>query len=181
MPNNKNEFEKVTYKNKKDTVNSEIELKNLQRRIHSPKVDLIERDQYYLVRIELPGVTQDSIKIQIKEQQIVFISGFKNKEDIHDTDRIIYKESKYNNFTRRIKLPSSIKFFNLNQKLNFVNGILYLQFEKTSNLNTNENTNQNTSENTNENTTENINENTQDTLQENFSIDLNKKIDWSEL
>ena len=158
MNNNKTEFEKVTYKSKqKNTDNLELELKNLQRRIHSPKVDLIERDQYYLVRIELPGVTQDSIKIQIKEHQIVLISGSKNIEDTLDQDRIIYKESKYNNFVRRIKLPSPIKFFNLNQDLNLKDGILYLQFEKVNNIDT-KNTNQNF-----------------------LSIDLTNKVDWCEL
>lgn len=180
MNNNKNEFGKVTYKNKqKNNNNLELELKNLQRRIHSPKVDLIERQQYYLVRIELPGVTRDSIKIQIKEHQIILISGSKNIEDTLDQDRIIYKESKYNNFVRRIKLPNPIKYFNLNQKLNLENGILYLQFEKVNNVNTNDVNNVNTND---DNDTLNAERISGQGTNENFSsIDLTSKVDWCEL
>ena len=173
------EFKKVVYKNKNNNQNRDIEFKNLQRRIHSPKVDLVERDQFYLVRIELPGVTPESTKLQIKDQQILFISGSKKLEDSYETDRVIYRESKYNDFVRRIKLPGPIKFFNLNQKLNFSNGVLYLKFEKviSSDL---EQLNENTSNKnlSNENTS---NENTSE-LNKQFSyIDLESKVDWSEL
>jgi HSP20 family protein len=117
---------------KKKTVNSnsryEQDIRNLQRRIHSPKVDLIERAYYYLVRIELPGVDKDTIKINIKDNQIVFISGTKTASDILDTDKIIYKESKFDDFTRRVKLPGQVlRLYNV---LDFSNGVLNITFDK---------------------------------------------------
>jgi len=125
-----NEFQKVTYKNSK-VFKLEQEIKNLKKRIYSPKVDLIERNNFYLIKIELPGVIKDSIKIQIKEHQIVLISGRKTQDNILESDNIIYRESKYDDFMRRIKLPSTIKYKPLNQgNLDFDNGILYLTFEK---------------------------------------------------
>ena len=159
-------FKKVAYKNKNNNnlQNRDIELKNLQRRIHSPKVDLVERDQWYLVRIELPGVTPESTKLQIKDQQIIFISGSKKLEDSYETDRVIYRESKYNDFVRRIKLPGPIKFFNLTQKLDFSNGVLYLKFEKV--------------------TSSDLDQSNEISLELNkpfSSINLETKVDWSEL
>jgi HSP20 family molecular chaperone IbpA len=134
-----NEFKTVSYKTNKNTKNTprdtprvdrRQELKNLERRIHNPKVDLVEQNSNYLVRIELPGVTPESIKIQIKDHQIVLVSGSKLQEPINETDRVIYRECKYNNFIRRIKLPEPIKFFNINEKLHLTNGVLYLTFER---------------------------------------------------
>jgi HSP20 family protein len=127
------EFQKVSYKNSK-VFKLEQEIKNLKKRIHSPKVDLIERDNLYLIKIELPGVIKESIKIQIKEHQIVLISGKKNQDHIIESDNVIYRESKYEDFMRKIKLPSTIKYISLNQdNLNFNNGVLYLTFQKTIN------------------------------------------------
>jgi HSP20 family molecular chaperone IbpA len=124
------EFQKVTYKNSK-VFKLEQEIKNLKKRIYSPKVDLIERNNFYLIKIELPGVIKDSIKIQIKEHQIILISGRKNQDNILESDNIIYRESKYEDFMRRIKLPSTIKYTTLNQgNLDFENGVLYITFEK---------------------------------------------------
>ena len=131
-----NEFKTVSYKKNQYTprdtpdVDKRQGLKNLERRIHNPKVDLVERNSNYLVRIELPGVTPESIKIQIKDHQIVLVSGSKLQEPINETDRVIYRECKYNNFIRRIKLPEPIKFFNINEKLHLTNGVLYLTFER---------------------------------------------------
>jgi HSP20 family protein len=123
-------FTKVQYKKK--TVNSnsryEQDIRNLQRRIYSPKVDLIERLDCYLVRIELPGVDKNTIKINIKDNQIIFISGSKTTSKILETDKIIYKESKFDEFTRRVKLPGLVLRFN--NVLDFSNGVLNLTFDK---------------------------------------------------
>lgn len=122
-------FKVVEYrKNKKN--NYEEEFKNIQKRLHSPKVDLFERDSSYFVKIELPGVDSDSLKITFKDDQILFVSGSKLKEPnlILDTDKIIYRETKYNDFNRRIKLPGLVEKENYTQDLN--QGVLILNIQK---------------------------------------------------
>jgi len=127
---NSESFTRVQHKKKTVSSNSRYEqdIRNLQRRMYSPKVDLIEREYYYLVRIELPGVDKKTIKINIKDSQIIFISGTKTISDIIETDKIIYKESKFDDFTRRVKLPGQILRFN--NVLDFSNGVLNLTFDK---------------------------------------------------
>lgn len=128
----------TTKKNFNNVSRLEQSLKNLQKKIHSPKVDLVERDNFYLVRIELPGIKLDTINIEVKESQIVLISGSKYVNDIYETDRIVYKESKYDKFMRRVKLPGKVKVTNFDKdKFDFVNGVLNLSFEK--NLNNSDN------------------------------------------
>lgn len=133
------DFKVVQYKKRntknKNYENENKEIKNLQRRIYSPKVDLIERESCYFIRIELPGVEKSSIKINVKDDQIVFISGKKQSDGILNTDKIIYKESKYNDFTRRVKLPSVILYDNSNDNLDFKDGILKLFFTKKEKVN----------------------------------------------
>lgn len=131
-----NDFQTVSSKQSKVS-KLQQEITNLKKRIHSPKVNLIERNNFYLIKIELPGVLKESINIEIKENQIILISGNKNQDELYDTDRVIYRESKYNNFIRRIKLPSIIKHTKLdNENLTFQNGVLYLSFEKQTKNNT---------------------------------------------
>lgn len=152
-----NEFEKVSYKKNKNKIYHQATFQNLQNRLHSPKVDLVESNDTYLVRIELPGVLPETTKIQIKDHQIIFVSGSKEQYPTYETDHVIYKESKYDNFVRRIKLPGPIKYFNLNEPLKFSNGVLYLTFEKT------------------------IREHHEKLNIDNINENINEKIDWSEL
>jgi HSP20 family protein len=120
-----NETEFTTVKNVKKMEN------NIQRKIYSPKVDLISTEKFFNVRVELPGVEKSTIKIQVKEQQIVLISGIRSSE-FNDTNnsKVIYSETRYGNFIRRVKLPELIKHYFNDYKL--INGVLYIEFEKQS-------------------------------------------------
>jgi HSP20 family molecular chaperone IbpA len=137
MSNQENEeFKLVQYKKRNNKFIKNVEnekenkeIQNLHRRIYSPKVDLIERGNSYFIRIELPGVEKSSIKINVKDDQIVFISGKKQYDEILKTDKVIYKESKYNDFTRRVKLPNCI-IYDSNDQLDFKDGILKIYFTK---------------------------------------------------
>jgi HSP20 family protein len=125
----------VTLTNNTESKSSKIQklendLKNIQKRINSPKVDLVEVDNFYKIRIELPGVDKESIKIQIKESQIVLLSYTKHLIS-YTNENVIYREARYNESTRRIKLPSPVKYDQLNiHDLHLDNGVLYLEFQK---------------------------------------------------
>jgi len=124
-------FKPITNKKFNRLAKLEQDIKNLQKRIHSPKVDLVERDNLYLIRIELPGVDLNSISVQLKNSQIVLISGNKSINTVYESDRVVYRESKYDSFTRRVKLPGLVKSIEFNRNyVDFVNGVLNLTFEK---------------------------------------------------
>jgi len=84
---NQDKYTVVEYRKNKKNNNYEEEFKNLQKRLHSPKVDLFERDSSYFVTIELPGVDSNSLKITFKDDQILFVSGSKLKDYILNTDK----------------------------------------------------------------------------------------------
>jgi HSP20 family molecular chaperone IbpA len=134
MSNLEEEFTVV--KNKRNVTNKKTftnEISNLQRKIYSPKVDLISCSNLFKVRIELPGVLSDTIRVELKEQQIVLISGVRTSLISLDqeTDKVIYSETKYGNFIRRVKLPELVEpfYFNKNEHV-LVDGVLYLEFQK---------------------------------------------------
>ena len=93
----------------------------------SPAVDIREREDAYLVEVELPGLTKDDVKITM-ENNILTIQGEKKHEkeekrgDYHRTERV------YGSFQRSFTLPSSVK----NDKIEaqYKNGILTVTLPK---------------------------------------------------
>lgn len=125
---------KKNYTNKNNNYQKlENDVKNLQRKIYSPKVDLISSSDVFKVRIELPGVQKNKIQVELKEEQILLISGTRTSCIIlnEETDKVIYSETKYGNFVRRVKLPDFVEPFYFNQnKCELIDGVLYLELKK---------------------------------------------------
>jgi HSP20 family molecular chaperone IbpA len=106
-----------------------FKLNNLENRIHSPKVDLVENGDVYVVKMELPGVEDFSIKV--KDSQFLLVTASREEEHTEETQdsnghQIVYKESKYGQVTRRVKLPSTISKFNSSLS----NGVLQIVCDK---------------------------------------------------
>ena len=105
----------------------ERELRTFKKRIHTPKVDLLEFKESYMIKMEIPGVLKEDLKIELKENHFVLVSGIKRNTD-HPDAKEIYRECKYDEFTRRVKLPGFVKLDIVNGT--FVNGVLCLRFSK---------------------------------------------------
>lgn len=80
---------------------------NLLKREHSPKVDLIEKNDKYIVRIDPIG---ENINIELRENRFFLIS-FNKPNFIDEDSKVIYTESKFGKITRRVKLPSNISSY----------------------------------------------------------------------
>lgn len=106
-----------------------FKLNNLENRVHSPKVDLVENGDTYVVKMELPGVEDFSVKV--KDSQFLLVTASREEEHTEETQdsnghNIVYKESKYGQVTRRVKLPSTISKF----KSSLSNGVLQIVCDK---------------------------------------------------
>ena len=124
----------------------EFQLSLLQKRMHSPKVDLVEGERHFTVRMELPGMTSDSIKVDLKESQILLVSGF--KKEVSYEGKAKYKECKYGNFMRRVKMPCEV---HESTEFTYEHGVFTLELtkkEQTEHSVPEQNTPQNTLENT---------------------------------
>ena len=74
----------------------------------TPAVDIAERDDEYLVRMELPGVQKEDIRITI-ENNILTIRGEKKKEEKISEDDYRRVERSYGTFLRSFTLPIAVR------------------------------------------------------------------------
>jgi HSP20 family protein len=93
----------------------------------TPAVDISEHDNEYRVRVELPGISKDDVKITI-ESNILTIRGEKKlerdvkEEDMHRMERV------YGSFQRSFTLPTVVKENEINAV--YKDGILTISLPK---------------------------------------------------
>lgn len=95
---------------------------------HVPKVEVKENGKAYTVTIELPGLDEKDVKVQI-EDDVLTISGEKKVEQTDD--KMHYTERSYGSFTRAFTLPVDADRDGISAK--FAKGVLELEIAKTAN------------------------------------------------
>jgi HSP20 family molecular chaperone IbpA len=130
--NNKKQFHKNKSADKprlsfKDLL---FELNNLKKYQHSPKADLYERYNSYIIRMELPGLSKNDITVQVRDGQFLLISGNKQNLSLQKDDTTIYSECHYGNFMRRVKVPSLINQCTIMTSMSY--GVLIVSVDKLS-------------------------------------------------
>ena len=73
-----------------------------------PAVDIAEREDEYSVRVELPGVTKDDVKITM-QNNILTVRGEKKQEKESKDANFHRLERSYGSFERSFTLPSTVK------------------------------------------------------------------------
>jgi HSP20 family protein len=74
----------------------------------TPAVDISEHDDEFLVKVELPGVNRDDVKITI-ESNILTIRGEKKQEKEIKKENYHRVERNYGSFQRSFTLPTTVK------------------------------------------------------------------------
>jgi len=74
----------------------------------TPAVDIAEHDDEYLVKVELPGVNKEDVKITI-ESNVLTIRGEKKQEKETKKENYHRVERNYGSFQRSFTLPSTVK------------------------------------------------------------------------
>jgi HSP20 family protein len=92
-----------------------------------PSADISETKDEYLVRLELPGVTKENVKIKLQEN-VLTIQGEKNQES-ETKDRQYHRvERNYGSFSRSFRLPSMVKGEKIDA--NYKDGVLTIALPK---------------------------------------------------
>ena len=73
-----------------------------------PAVDIIERDNEYVLEAEVPGLKKDEIRIDLKDG-VLTISGERKYEDEEKKDKYTRVERCYGSFTRSFTLPDHVE------------------------------------------------------------------------
>lgn len=87
----------------------------------SPQVEVFERDQQLVMRVDLPGLTKDDVEVELSDEGIT-IRGERRSEHTEDRDGYYRSERSYGKFHRRIPVPEGVKTDEA--KASFNNGVL---------------------------------------------------------
>jgi HSP20 family protein len=86
-----------------------------------PNVDIFERDGMFVVRADLPGMTKDNVKVEIKKN-VISIEGERKTDFEEDKDGVYRMERAYGTFFRAIPLPEGARTEAV--KASFKDGVL---------------------------------------------------------
>lgn len=93
----------------------------------APAVDIVEEKEDYVLRAELPGVSKENIKIEVKENRLT-LSGKKESAWADKSGEYRYVESSYGSFARTFELPRNVSGEAI--KAEYQNGVLSLRIPK---------------------------------------------------
>jgi len=74
----------------------------------TPAVDISEQENEYIVKMELPGVAKEDVKISL-ESNILTIKGEKKQEKEEKNKNLHRIERSYGSFQRSFTLPTTVK------------------------------------------------------------------------
>jgi HSP20 family protein len=78
-----------------------------ERRRWAPAVDLIERDDSLVLKADLPGLTEDDVKIEVRDA-VLTIAG-ERKAEHEDKQNGYYRvERSFGRFSRSLQLPDGV-------------------------------------------------------------------------
>ena len=92
-----------------------------------PAVELAEVDGGYEVSVELPGLEEKNIDIEV-EDGVLSVSGEKREESEKKDDGYLMSERRYGSFSRQLTLPSDANADTIEAK--FKHGVLKLTMKK---------------------------------------------------
>ena len=93
-----------------------------------PQVDIKESNSGYCITVEVPGVEEKDISVQLQEDTLT-ISGEKKQETVTDKDKYHSVERSYGSFQRVLCLPENADREHI--KASFKDGVLKLDIAKT--------------------------------------------------
>jgi len=73
----------------------------------SPAIDVLEKDDKFVVKVELPGVKEEDVDVSVAGDMLT-ISGEKQTESEVKKKGYYYSESSYGSFSRSITMPSTV-------------------------------------------------------------------------
>ena len=96
-------------------------------RTWAPPMDVCETQEDLRVLVELPGIPQNQIKIQIAEG-VLTIRGERHSDPTFRQDQLIRLERRYGAFYRSLSLPSIVDAEGV--RANYRNGVLEIRLPK---------------------------------------------------
>jgi HSP20 family protein len=96
--------------------------------LRSPALDVSESERAYTVKLDLPGVAKDDVKIAIDGRRISVEAQTRKDEEKKEGDRVVYRERSLASFARNFSVATDVDQAESSAKLE--NGVLTLSLVK---------------------------------------------------
>jgi HSP20 family protein len=90
----------------------------------APQLEVFERNEKFVVRVDLPGLKKEDVKIEVTHDQLT-IEGERKLEKEEKDEGSYRTERTYGRFFRRIEIPEYVKAENA--VATFKNGVLEIE------------------------------------------------------
>lgn len=87
----------------------------------APKVDVFEKDNRLVTRVDLPGLKKEDVKVEVEDGYLA-LSGERKLEMTEEKENVYRAEREYGTFYRAVPLPEGVKVEDI--KATFTNGVL---------------------------------------------------------
>jgi HSP20 family protein len=87
----------------------------------APRIDVLERDNRLVTRVDLPGMKKDDVTVQVTDGHLE-LSGERKQEEEEKGDNFYRSERAYGRFYRAVPLPTGVKLEDV--KATFADGVL---------------------------------------------------------
>lgn len=101
---------------------------NAPNAARSPALDVTETDRAYTVKVEMPGVSKDDVKIAIEGRRVSVEATTTHHEEKKDGERVVYSERSVASYARSFTLPAEVDQAESSAKME--HGVLTLSLAK---------------------------------------------------
>ena len=98
-----------------------------EERVWAPVIDVLEKEDKFVVKVELPGVKEEDVNVSVTGDTLT-IEGKKEAETEVKRKGYHYTESSYGSFSRSITMPSVVDISKI--EANYDKGILEIALPK---------------------------------------------------
>lgn len=92
-----------------------------------PACEVHEDDKYFVVALEVPGISKDALKVEVLEDTLV-VSGERRDEKKEEAKGTWYSERKFGSFTRKFSIPTGTDAERI--EAHYQDGVLRLMIPK---------------------------------------------------
>ena len=94
----------------------------------SPSLDVAESDRAYTVKLEMPGVAKEDVKVAIDGRQVSVQAQIQRVDEKKEGERVVYRERSSSSYARTFTLAAEVDQAEAAAKLD--NGVLTLTLPK---------------------------------------------------
>jgi HSP20 family protein len=87
----------------------------------APRIDVFERDNRLVTKVDLPGLKKDDVKVEVTDGHLA-VSGERRSDTEETKDNVYRCERAYGSFYRAVPLPDGVKLEDV--KATFSDGVL---------------------------------------------------------